>query len=224
MSRRSIPDADYQAAGARIGDAAEALGADIVLKVRGTGRRRAAAAQARRDADRPARSVRHRRRSALVRAAGVTGFALERLPRISRAQSMDVLSSQANIAGYKAVIIAAERIRPVHADADDGGRHGQGRARAGDRRRRRRLAGDRHGEAPRRGDRGLRRAARRSRTRSSRSARSGSTCRTPTTRSAQIAEGVGGYARPMPPRMDGAAGGASSPSAASRWTSSSRPR
>ena len=39
---------------------------------------------------------------------GVTGFALERLPRITRAQTMDVLSSQANIAGYKAVIVAAD--------------------------------------------------------------------------------------------------------------------
>src|SRR4029079_6822909 len=39
--------------------------------------------------------------------AGVTGFALEWLPRITRAQNMDVLSSQANIAGYKAVLIAA---------------------------------------------------------------------------------------------------------------------
>ena len=38
---------------------------------------------------------------------GLTAFALEKLPRISRAQSMDVLSSQANIAGYKAVILAA---------------------------------------------------------------------------------------------------------------------
>ena len=42
-----------------------------------------------------------------ARKTGVTGFALESLPRISRAQAMDVLSSQANIAGYKAVIIAA---------------------------------------------------------------------------------------------------------------------
>jgi NAD(P) transhydrogenase subunit alpha len=42
---------------------------------------------------------------------GVTGFALERLPRITRAQTMDVLSSQANIAGYKAVIIAADQYR-----------------------------------------------------------------------------------------------------------------
>ncbi|MGC1816458.1 MAG: NAD(P) transhydrogenase subunit alpha, partial [Casimicrobiaceae bacterium] len=40
--------------------------------------------------------------------AGVTGFALERLPRTTRAQSMDVLSSQANIAGYKSVILAAD--------------------------------------------------------------------------------------------------------------------
>ena len=42
-----------------------------------------------------------------MRTPGVTGFALEWLPRITRAQSMDVLSSQANIAGYKAVILAA---------------------------------------------------------------------------------------------------------------------
>ncbi|MGE5115738.1 MAG: NAD(P) transhydrogenase subunit alpha, partial [Betaproteobacteria bacterium] len=42
-------------------------------------------------------------------AAGLTAFALEAAPRTTRAQSMDVLSSQANIAGYKAVIVAAER-------------------------------------------------------------------------------------------------------------------
>ena len=41
--------------------------------------------------------------------AGLTGFALEAAPRTTRAQSMDVLSSQANIAGYKAVMIAADR-------------------------------------------------------------------------------------------------------------------
>lgn len=44
-----------------------------------------------------------------LRERGVTVFALERLPRISRAQSMDVLSSMASLAGYKAVILAAER-------------------------------------------------------------------------------------------------------------------
>ena len=43
-------------------------------------------------------------------AAGATAFAMEAIPRISRAQSMDALSSQANIAGYKAVIVAAEQM------------------------------------------------------------------------------------------------------------------
>ncbi|MBA3524624.1 MAG: Re/Si-specific NAD(P)(+) transhydrogenase subunit alpha [Geodermatophilaceae bacterium] len=42
-----------------------------------------------------------------LRAAGVTAFAMESIPRISRAQSMDALSSQANVAGYKAVLLAA---------------------------------------------------------------------------------------------------------------------
>ena len=102
----SIPDAAYQAAGARIADAREALGSELVLKVRAPiGDEIAALA----------------RGAALIgmldpfdaagiealAQSGVTAFALERLPRITRAQSMDVLSSQANIAGYKAVIIAA---------------------------------------------------------------------------------------------------------------------
>jgi NAD(P) transhydrogenase subunit alpha len=103
----SIPDADYAAAGATIGSAADALGADLVLKVR---------------APTPEEMPGLKRGAVLVgllnpfdpdamqalAATGVTGFALEWLPRISRAQSMDVLSSQANIAGYKAVILAAD--------------------------------------------------------------------------------------------------------------------
>ncbi|MDQ2917820.1 MAG: Re/Si-specific NAD(P)(+) transhydrogenase subunit alpha [Pseudomonadota bacterium] len=102
----SIPDAAYEAAGARIGNAREALGADLVLKVRAplgdelSALARGAALIGLLDPF-DAAGI-----EALAR-AGVTGFALERLPRISRAQSMDVLSSQANIAGYKAVIIAA---------------------------------------------------------------------------------------------------------------------
>jgi NAD(P) transhydrogenase subunit alpha len=47
-------------------------------------------------------------RVARLRDAGVTAFAMEQIPRISRAQSMDALSSQANIAGYKAALIAAD--------------------------------------------------------------------------------------------------------------------
>ncbi len=46
---------------------------------------------------------------AQLAAAGLTSFALEAAPRTTRAQSMDVLSSQANIAGYKAVMIAADK-------------------------------------------------------------------------------------------------------------------
>jgi len=102
----SIPDADFQAAGARIGSGDEAFAADIVLKVRGP----------------TAEELPRLKRGAMLvgllnpfdaaavqacAGAGVSGFALEWLPRITRAQSMDVLSSQANIAGYKAVIIAA---------------------------------------------------------------------------------------------------------------------
>ncbi|MBM7772603.1 NAD(P) transhydrogenase subunit alpha [Actinokineospora baliensis] len=45
-----------------------------------------------------------------LRAAGVTGFAMESIPRISRAQSMDALSSQANVAGYRAALLAAEHL------------------------------------------------------------------------------------------------------------------
>jgi NAD(P) transhydrogenase subunit alpha len=101
-----IGDEEYVAAGARIGAAAEALGADLVLKVRApagaelSALKRGAVLIGLLDPF-DAAAI-----DALAH-AGVTGFALERLPRISRAQSMDVLSSQANIAGYKAVIIAA---------------------------------------------------------------------------------------------------------------------
>ncbi len=47
---------------------------------------------------------------ALLASRGVTAFAMERMPRITRAQSMDVLSSQATVAGYRAVLLGAERL------------------------------------------------------------------------------------------------------------------
>ncbi len=104
----SVTDAAYEAAGAHITDAAGALGAELVLKVRAPS----------------ATELSHMKSgSALVgmlnpfdadglqriAAAGVTSFALEAAPRTTRAQSMDVLSSQANIAGYKAVMMAADK-------------------------------------------------------------------------------------------------------------------
>jgi len=106
----SIPDREYEAAGARIvGSAAEAFDAEVVLKVRAP-------------ADNELELLKSKSiligllepfNSSLIEnlaKRGVTGFAMESLPRISRAQSMDVLSSQANIAGYKAVVLAAAEI------------------------------------------------------------------------------------------------------------------
>ena len=105
----SISDALYRDAGAEIASgAAEALkDADIVFKVRapsdeelGLMKRGAMLAAILNPYDDKARFQKYA-------AAGVNAFAMELMPRISRAQSMDVLSSQSNLAGYKAVINAA---------------------------------------------------------------------------------------------------------------------
>jgi NAD(P) transhydrogenase subunit alpha len=105
-TKSGIPDAEFAAAGATV-TAGAVKDADVVLKVR-----------------RPAASELARyKKGALVIAmmdpygedaalkamadAGVVAFAMELLPRITRAQAMDVLSSQANLAGYRAVVDAA---------------------------------------------------------------------------------------------------------------------
>jgi H+-translocating NAD(P) transhydrogenase subunit alpha len=102
--RALLPDELYAEAGAKIGDA---WAADIVVKVAPPSAeevKRLRRGQtligflAPRDAD---NSI-----GALAE-AGVQAFALEAIPRISRAQAMDALSSQANVAGYKAVLLAA---------------------------------------------------------------------------------------------------------------------
>jgi H+-translocating NAD(P) transhydrogenase subunit alpha len=104
----SIPDAVYQAEGASIvASAAELYGqSQIVLKVRSP--EPDELALMRKDAVLLGLLSPHHAEGieALAR-HGLTAFAMEKLPRISRAQSMDVLSSQANIAGYKAVLMAA---------------------------------------------------------------------------------------------------------------------
>ena len=105
----SVPDAEFKAAGATIvGAAADVYSqSDIVLKVRapeapelGLIKRGSIVAGLLNPYD--AAGI-----EALAK-TGAAGFAMEWLPRITRAQSMDVLSSQANIAGYKAVIVAAD--------------------------------------------------------------------------------------------------------------------
>ena len=82
--------------------------------------------------------------------AGIDCVAMELLPRITRAQAMDVLSSQANLAGYRAVIEAAGAFSSRLPDDDDRRRHGAASPSVRDRRRRRRIAGDRHRTPPRR--------------------------------------------------------------------------
>src|ERR1700748_2119539 len=104
----SATDEAYVAAGAEIVDRVAALGADLVLKVR-------APLSDELDMMKPGAvlvgMLNPFDRDGLQKIADakLTAFALEAAPRTTRAQSMDVLSSQANIAGYKAVMIAADK-------------------------------------------------------------------------------------------------------------------
>jgi len=102
----SVPDSAFEAVGASIGNAAAAFGADLVLKV--------VAPTDGELAQMKAGAVLvgmlnpfNNETIAKMAERGITAFALEAAPRTSRAQSLDVLSSQANIAGYKAVLLAA---------------------------------------------------------------------------------------------------------------------
>ncbi len=112
-------DKAYEAAGARIGSREEVFAADVLLQVRALGA----------NPDGFASDLAMMRGGQIVIAtmdplsepaavsraaqAGVTAFALELVPRITRAQSMDVLSSQANLAGYKAVLLAAGALSKI---------------------------------------------------------------------------------------------------------------
>lgn len=103
-------DASYEKAGATLGDAAAAFGADLVCKVQKP--TAAEAALMRSGAHlicllQPSTSAES---IAALDSRGVTAFALELVPRITRAQSMDVLSSQATVAGYKAVLLGASNL------------------------------------------------------------------------------------------------------------------
>ena len=104
-----IPDEEFAKAGALIGaSAAETLkDADIVLKVRPPQDRELSAMK--RGAILAAILNPHGQKQLLnsYASAGIAAFAMELMPRITRAQSMDVLSSQSNLAGYKAVLNAA---------------------------------------------------------------------------------------------------------------------
>ena len=94
-------------------------------------------------------------------ARGVVAFAMESIPRITRAQPMDALSSQATVGGYKAALLGRRAPPPLLPDADDRRGHRAAGEGARDRRRRRRPAGDRDRAPPRRRRHRLRRAPRR---------------------------------------------------------------
>ena len=104
-----IGDADYVAAGATIAPDAEAAlkDADIVLKVRTPEAAEISALKGGVVLIGLLAPYTEKEAIAALAARGVNAFSMEFLPRISRAQTMDVLSSQANLAGYKAVIDAA---------------------------------------------------------------------------------------------------------------------
>ncbi|MEA2399353.1 MAG: H+-translocating transhydrogenase subunit alpha [Thermoleophilaceae bacterium] len=108
--RSHLPDSAYEEAGASIGSTQQAWGAEVVAVVRAPS----------------AGDIEHLSRGSIVigflnpltdtdtaralASAGVTSFAMEAIPRITRAQSMDALSSQATVSGYRAVLLAAENI------------------------------------------------------------------------------------------------------------------
>jgi NAD(P) transhydrogenase subunit alpha len=106
----SIPDSEFEAAGARIAPtAAEVLSqADVLLKVRAPDAEEASGLKSGAIVVGLLNPYQERPSLEALAARGVSAFTMEFVPRITRAQVMDALSSQANLAGYRAVIEAAE--------------------------------------------------------------------------------------------------------------------
>ena len=148
----SIPDAAYEEAGATIVSTDELYaGADAILRVAKPSDAEVAQLRSGQARPRPAQPRSSTRATAKALAdRGVTAISLDAIPRtLSRAQTMDALSSQANVGGYKAVLIAANaygRYFPLLTTA-------AGTAKPANvlilGHRRRRAPGDRHGPAPR---------------------------------------------------------------------------
>jgi NAD(P) transhydrogenase subunit alpha len=104
----SVADAEYEAAGASVGDRAETLkDANIILVVQGPEPDSLAGANSGALLVGALNPFGRRDRIEAYAGAGLEALAMEWMPRITRAQSMDILSSQANLAGYKAVLDAA---------------------------------------------------------------------------------------------------------------------
>ena len=105
-----ISDLAYEEAGARLTDGAGALGADVVVKVAPPSPEEIGAAAADGVLIGFLAPLTNGAGVAAIAATGATSFAMEAIPRISRAQSMDALSSQANIGGYRAALIGSQEL------------------------------------------------------------------------------------------------------------------
>ena len=106
-----IPDSQFEGAGARLTDSVEAVyQADVVVKVIAPNAEETAMLRSDGVLIGFLAPLTNGEGIQAIARTGVTSFALEAVPRISRAQSMDALSSQANIAGYRAVLIGAQEL------------------------------------------------------------------------------------------------------------------
>ncbi|MFI5798676.1 NAD(P) transhydrogenase subunit alpha [Streptomyces sp. NPDC051677] len=120
--RAGHPDSEYGAAGARPATRSAAFAADVVLQVHLSGSGGAVGSSDTSDLSllRPGTAViglanplSHPHGVRRLADRGVSAFSLDLLPRITRAQAMDVLSSQSSVAGYRAVLIAAARLNKL---------------------------------------------------------------------------------------------------------------
>jgi NAD(P) transhydrogenase subunit alpha len=105
-----IPDRLYEQAGAQIADGAAVWGAPLVVKVAPPSAEEAALMTRGAVIVAFLNPLGSPVATRALAAAGVTAFAMEAIPRISRAQSMDALSSQSNVAGYRAALLAAQHL------------------------------------------------------------------------------------------------------------------
>ena len=104
---------DYSVAGAEVVDKEQALGADVILKVNSPSLEEAAAFKSQAVSISLLYPYTQPELIDLLNKGKVTSFAMDAVPRISRAQKMDALSSQANLAGYKSVIMGANALGKI---------------------------------------------------------------------------------------------------------------
>ncbi len=111
----NFSDEEYAAAGATVVSSAEEAfrDAEVIFKVQPPSEQEISVMPRGALLIGALQAVRHPELLENLARAGVTGMAMELIPRISRAQSMDVLSSQASIGGYKAVLVGAERLDKI---------------------------------------------------------------------------------------------------------------